>query len=125
LAPSRSRVAGRGQRRVGMGDDAATVEQLRAELRELHQYRDLYEAARAEIEHRDRALAEALEQQTAIGDVLAVIASSPNDLQTVLDTIAATASRLCGSDAAAVQRLVGDRLFSLAMHARTREAEVG
>jgi hypothetical protein len=45
-----------------MGDDAATVEQLRAELR---QARNEHVALRVERERRDRALVEALEQQPA------------------------------------------------------------
>jgi len=78
-----------------MGDDGATVEQLRAELRQ----------AREEIERRDRALAEAMEQQTATAEVLRVIASSPTNLFHVLDTIAEAAARLCDAPSAVVQRV--------------------
>ena len=55
-----------------------------------------------ELERRNRALTETLEQQTATGEILRVISSSPTDVQPVFETIVKNARALCGSDSAAV-----------------------
>jgi GAF domain-containing protein/anti-sigma regulatory factor (Ser/Thr protein kinase) len=60
-------------------------------------------------------LKEALEQQTATSEILGVIASSPTDIQPVLDTIAENAARVCGSYDALIRLVEGDKL-RLAAH---------
>jgi PAS domain S-box-containing protein len=51
-----------------------------------------------EVQRRNQEVIEALEQQTATSEILQVIASSPTQIQPVLDIIARNAALLSGSD---------------------------
>src|SRR5262249_7983 len=61
-------------------------------------------------------LRETLEQQTATGEILRVIASSPTDIQPVLDAVATTAARLCDARDALIDRVDGDVLEHVAVY---------
>ena len=65
-----------------------------------------------ELQEKNRALiqahaqvTEALEQQTATSEILGVIASSPTDLQRVLDAMAESVAHLCTAYDASIFRL--------------------
>jgi len=55
-------------------------------------------------------LKESLEQQTATSEILGVIASSPTDVQPVLDVVAENAARVCGATDAVIFRVDGNSL---------------
>src|SRR5262249_31317208 len=71
-------------------------------------------------------LKESLEQQTATSEILGVIASSPTDIQPVLDTIAENAARVLGAnDVSVVMQVEGDRLRKVASHGSAPGSPVG
>jgi two-component system, NtrC family, sensor kinase len=74
------------------GENATSIENLRLSK---------------ELKDCRRQLTEALEQQTATSEILGVIASSPTDIQPVLDTVAEHAARLCDASDALIFRVNG------------------
>jgi GAF domain-containing protein len=76
-------------------------------------YSDITDRKKAEAEiraARDAAEA-ALERQTATADILKVIASSPTDVQPVLEAVAKAAVRFCGTTDANVQVREGNEVI--------------
>ena len=75
----------------------------------------------AELECSNAELREALEQQTATSEVLRVIASSPTQLQPVLDTLIANAVRLSGATRGHVRQYDGEFHRVVAHYGETPE----
>ena len=88
-----------------MADQDPTYEELQARVAEL-------EAARREtngqLEKRHRELTEALDQQTAMAEVLSIIASSATDATPVLEAVTQRAGQLCEATVASLVMAEGD-----------------
>ncbi len=69
-----------------------------------------------ELQARNRDLTEALEQQTATGDILRIISTSPTDVQPVFDAIVKSAVTLCAGLFGTVLRFDGERIHMAAHH---------
>jgi GAF domain-containing protein len=74
------------------------------------------------LEHR---LNEALEQQSATTEVLRVIASSPTEIQSVLDAITTTAARLLDVADAYIMRVEGQLLRAVSRHGPSPQWAIG
>src|SRR5436190_12677462 len=66
---------------------------------------EVLEQRNAELQESNHQVTKAHDQQTALAEVLRVIASSPTDVQRVLDAIVETAARLCDAPGGAIIRL--------------------
>src|SRR5262249_54474054 len=72
----------------------------------------------------EERLAEALEQQAAMAEVLRIISTSPTKLQPVLDVVVKSAARFCRADDVTIFELDGQDVRSAA-HWGTIQQEIG
>ena len=112
-----------GAQRIGAGQldhaiDVRTGDELEALAGQFNhmtaQLRESYAGLERKVEERTGALKTALEQQTAISEILRVISASPTDVQPVLEVVAERAARLCDAPYARVMMIDGDFLHARA-----------
>src|SRR5262245_4489583 len=84
--------------------------------KELSQLKKEVQRLTQELESCKRELAEATERETATGEILRVIASSPTEIQPVLDVVAENAAKLCDAVDGVIVRPEGDSLQVLAKY---------
>src|SRR5262244_172517 len=126
------RILSEGVERIGAGDlgyrlDLKTGDEIEVLADEFNkmtaQLQESYSNLEQKVEDRTRELTESLEQQTATSDILGVIASSPTDLQRVLDTVAENAARLCDAAAAGLRVIDGNFHHRVAFFGSTQAPE--
>jgi two-component system, NtrC family, sensor kinase len=76
-----------------------------------------------ELEARNAALSESLEQQTATREILRVISRSPTDATPVFDVIVEHACRLCDAVFANAIRFDGELMHNMAQHGFSPDAQ--
>jgi len=112
-----------GAQRIGAGQldhsiDVRTGDELEALAGQFNhmtaQLRESYAGLERKVEERTAELKTALDQQTAISEILRVISASPTNLQPVLEVVAERAARLCEAPYARVMMIEGADLHSRA-----------
>jgi len=120
----------RGAARIGSGDldhrlEIKTGDELQELADEFNnmtaQLQESYANLEHKVEDRTRELTESLEQQTATAVILGVIASSPTDVQPVLNTVIENAVKLAGATQGHIRRLDGEFLKVVANYGETPE----
>jgi signal transduction histidine kinase len=94
-----------------MGWLGAINKKKNSQATELSQLKEELRRVSEKFESREIELAEALEQQAATSEILRVIASSPTDIQPVLDAVIESAVRLCNATDGLIARIDGDILL--------------
>jgi signal transduction histidine kinase len=112
-----------GVERIGSGElgyrlDVKTGDEIEALADEFNkmtaQLQESYAGLEQKVEERTRELTASLEQQTATSEILGVIASSPTDVQPVLNAVAESAARLCEANDAQIYRVEDELLKHVA-----------
>ncbi len=88
---------------------------------ELTQLKKELQRVSEQLESCKRELAEGIERETATGEILRVIASSPTELQPVLDTLIANAVKLSGATQGHIRRYDGELLRPVAHYGESPE----
>src|SRR5215471_11468929 len=90
---------------------ATQLSQLKKELKRVTEQ---LKSCQRELESSNSELRQSLEQQTATSEILSVIASSPTDIQPVVNAGAESAARLCESVDAQICRVESDNVRKVA-----------
>jgi len=78
-----------------------------------------------EAEQKSRELSEALQQKSAISDILHAISNSPSNVQSILETVAKNAARLCDVNDAEIFKVEGNALRLVAKYGQRRSWPIG